>query len=148
MLLVANAAIWQKEQLIARGRPVFVELEPVDPRSLMQGDYMRLRFRLPPEVLEGAGGLLDNKRPMVVALRDARDVATVVRLHRGEPLAAGEMRIELTPVGGDWVLVSDAWSFAEGEGERWAKARYGEFRVDADGRALLVGLRGANREQL
>jgi uncharacterized membrane-anchored protein len=85
---------------------------------------------------------------VVVAQRDAHDVATVVRLHRGEPLAANELRIELTPAGGDWVLVSDAWSFAEGEGARWQAARYGEFRVDADGRALLVGLRGANRERL
>ena len=40
----------------------------------------------------------------------------MLRLHRGEPLAADELRIELTPAGGDWVLVSDAWSFAEGEG--------------------------------
>jgi uncharacterized membrane-anchored protein len=148
VLLVANFAIWQKETLIARGRPVFVELAPVDPRSLMQGDYMRLNFRLAAEVLEGAGGLLDRKRPVVVAKRDANDVATVVRLHRGEPLAADELRIELAPAGGDWVLVTDAWSFAEGEAERWEKARYGEFRVDADGRALLVGLRGANREPL
>ena len=148
VLLVANFAIWQKETLIARGRPVFVELAPVDPRSLMQGDYMRLNFRLPAEVLEGAGGLLDRKRPVVVARRDANDVATVLRLHRGEPLAADELRIELAPVGGEWVLVTDAWSFAEGEGARWERARYGEFRVDADGRALLVGLRGANREKL
>ena len=48
MLPVANVGIWQKEQLIAHGQPVFVELAPVDPRSLMQGDYMRLEFRVPP----------------------------------------------------------------------------------------------------
>jgi hypothetical protein len=69
VLLVANFAIGQKEALIARGRPVFVALAPVDPRSLMQGDYMRLRFRLPVDVREGTGGLLDNKRPVVVAQR-------------------------------------------------------------------------------
>jgi hypothetical protein len=56
--LVANGAIWQKEALIANGRPVFLELAPVDPRSLMQGDYMRLDFRIPPQLLEEAGGLL------------------------------------------------------------------------------------------
>jgi uncharacterized membrane-anchored protein len=38
------------------------------------------------------------------------------------------------------VLVSDAWFFQEGDGERWEAARYGEFRVMPDGRALLVGL--------
>ena len=29
-----------------------------------------------------------------------------------------------------------------GSWARWERARYGEFRVDAAGRALLVGLRG------
>jgi len=127
---------------------VFVELAPVDPRSLMQGDFMRLNFRMPPEVLAAAGSLLDKKRPFVVARRDARGVLTPLRLDRGEPLGADEMRIELTPAGGGWVFVSDAWSFAEGEGARWAAARYGEFRVDSSGHALLVGLRGANLEAL
>jgi len=148
VLLGANLAIWQKEALIARGQPVFVELAPVDPRSLMQGDFMRLNFRMPPEVLAGAGSLLDKKRPLVVARRDPRGVLTPLRLDRGEPLGADELRIELTPAGGGWVFVSDAWSFAEGEGARWAAARYGEFRVDSNGRALLVGLRGAHLENL
>ena len=66
----------------------------------------------------------------------------------GHALPAGEMRIELTPKGGRWILVSDAWFFREGEAERWARAKYGEFRVDADGRALLVGLRGPALEGL
>jgi len=148
VVVAANVAIWQKEQLIARGQPVFVRLAPVDPRSLMQGDYMRLDFGLPPQVLADAGGLLDRGRPHVVARRDARNVATVVRLDRGEPLAGDELKIELTPLHGDRVLVSDAWLFAEGDAARWARARFAEFRVDASGRALLVGLRGANLEQL
>lgn len=46
-LVVANGAIWQKEALISHGRPVFIALAPVDPRSLMQGDYMALNFELP-----------------------------------------------------------------------------------------------------
>ena len=148
VVVAATVSIWQKEDLVANGRPVFVPLEPVDPRSLMQGDYMRLAFRMPPEVLADLGGLLDRQRPRVVARRDERDIVAVLRLHKGEPLAPGELTIELTPAHGDWVLVSDAWSFAEGEGGRWAAARYGEFRVDPKGRALLVGLRGAKLEKL
>ena len=148
VVIAANVAIWQKEDVIAHGQPVFVRLAPVDPRSLMQGDYMRLDFGLPGDVLADLGGLLDRRRPQVVARRDARNVATVLRVHKGEPLAADELRIELTPAHGDWILVSDAWSFAEGEADRWARARYGEFRVDASGRALLVGLRGENLEAL
>ncbi|MGK5078142.1 GDYXXLXY domain-containing protein [Janthinobacterium sp. HLX7-2] len=148
VLAVANIGIWQKEQLIAKGQAVFVELAPVDPRSLMQGDFMRLNFlslgMLGAEVFadKGAG------RPHVVATRDARGVANIVRLHDGKPLAQGELLIELTPKDGRWVLVSDAWFFKEGEAARWEKARYGEFRVMPDGRALLVGMRGPELEAL
>jgi uncharacterized membrane-anchored protein len=119
---------------------VFVELAPVDPRSLMQGDYMRLNFNLP---RDGLDGLMTLRRPHVVARRDARGVAALLRLDDGTPLAADEMRIELTPKDGRWILVSDAWFFKEGQAERWSAAKYGEFRVDDTGRALLVGMADA-----
>jgi len=142
VLAVANVGIWQKERLIARGQPVFVELAPADPRSLMQGDYMRLAYRLPDDLDLGIGPL-GGERPHVVAQRDARGVATVRRLDDGTPLAADELRIEMTPSDGRWTLVSDAWFFKEGEARRFEAARYAEFRVAPDGRALLVGLRDA-----
>jgi uncharacterized membrane-anchored protein len=144
VLAVVNVGIWQKEGLIAHGQQVFVELAPVDPRSLMQGDYMRLNFRVPDDVsiqLKGA-------RVLVIARRDARGVATLLRLANGQPLGPGEFLFELTPKDGRWMLVSDAWFFKEGEGARWAQARYGEFRLETDGRALLVGLRGADLQTL
>ena len=144
VLAVANVGIWQKERLIREGQPVFVELAPVDPRSLMQGDYMRLEFHLPVDNVKTQGG----QRPRVVATRDARGVATLRRLHDGTPLGPGELLIELTPKSGRWILVTDAWFFEEGEAERWAKAKYGEFRVREDGQALLVGLRDAGLRPL
>lgn len=148
VLIVANIGIWQKEDLIAHGQPVFVELAPVDPRSLVQGDFMQLNFRLPDQVWTHLAGFTDAERPRMIAKRDARGVAILLRMDNGSPLGKDEFLFELTPKNGNWVLVSDAWFFKEGEGERWAKARYGEFRVNASGRALLVGLRGANLESL
>jgi len=148
VLAVANAGIWQKENLIAHGQPVYVELAPVDPRSLMQGDFMRLNFRMPGEVQARLDGLTTSQRPRMIARRDERGVASLVRLDDGTALAAEEFRFELTPKDGRWILVSDAWFFREGESARWASARYGEFRVDSRGRALLVGLRGARLEAL
>jgi uncharacterized membrane-anchored protein len=148
VLAVANVGIWQKEQLIRHGRPVFVELAPVDPRSLMQGDFMQLNFSLPGEPVERRAGLLRADRPKVLARIDERGVATLLRIDDGAAPAPGELRIQLAPKDGRWILVTDAWFFAEGEAERWARARYGEFRVDAQGRALLVGLRGSALEPL
>lgn len=143
-LLVVNGAIWQKQSLIAQGKPVFVALAPADPRSLMQGDYMRLNFALAgvgdQALLQGMAG----QRPRVVALMDGRGVAQVLHLFDAhQPLAAGELLIELSPKGGRWILVSDAWFFKEGQADRWQAAKFGEFRVLPDGRALLVGLADA-----
>ena len=41
-----NYGIFQKEEIKANGETVLLELAPVDPRSLMQGDYMRLRYAI------------------------------------------------------------------------------------------------------
>jgi uncharacterized membrane-anchored protein len=147
-LAVANLGIWQKERLIAQGQRIFVELAPVDPRSLMQGDYMRLNFRIPPAV-ESEFDQLGPRRPLVVARHDARGVATLLRIEQvGETLAEDELRLELTPKNGRWTLVSDAWFFKEGEAARWQVAHYGEFRVAADGGALLVGMADAQLQAI
>ena len=140
VLLVVNLGIGQKERLIAHGQAVFVALAPVDPRSLMQGDYMRLNFNVPQDVARRLDGLISLRRPQVVARRDARGVATLLRIDDGTPLAADETRIQLTPKDGRWILVSDAWFFREGQAQRWAAAKFAEFRVDEEGKALLVGL--------
>jgi uncharacterized membrane-anchored protein len=139
VLLVANIGIWQKEDLIAHGQPLYISLAPVDPRSLMQGDFMQLNFQIPFDT-PSVGDL--NSRPFIVMKRDKQNIGSAQRIAQGEPLAADEFKIELSPKNGRWVLVSDAWFFKEGEANRWAQARYGEFRVMPDGRALLVGLKG------
>lgn len=142
-LAVISLGIWQKETLIATGRPVFVALAPVDPRSLMQGDFMRLRFRLPAAV-EHRDRVPGGNRPRAVARRDARGLATVLRWQEpGEVLAEEEFLLELIWKAGRWTLVTDAWFFREGEAAHWQTARYGEFRVAPDGQALLVGLADA-----
>jgi len=148
VIAAVNVGIWQKEALIAQGRPVFIELGPVDPRSLMQGDYMRIAFRLPPDLIRTLALRRDTIRPRVVGRIDARGVVELQGLDQGLPLASGDIAIELTRRGNGWTVVTDAWYFKEGEAERWARARYGEFRVDANGRALLVGMRGPALEAL
>jgi uncharacterized membrane-anchored protein len=148
VLLVVNVGIWQKEDLIAHGAAVYVELRPVDPRSLMQGDYMQLNFAVPGGFFGSTEDMQEDTRPHVIARHEAGGVAKLLRMEDDKPLAPEEFRIELSPKNGQWVLVTDAWFFKEGQGARWAKAKYGEFRVAADGRALLVGLRGENLQEL
>ncbi|WP_018313810.1 GDYXXLXY domain-containing protein [Cupriavidus sp. UYPR2.512] len=153
-LALAAAGITGKERLLARGDMVYLKLAPVDPRSLMQGDYMALNFDIGNQI---RAAQMQNDRPprdgVAVIRRDDQGVASFVRVHGGEPLAAGEQllryQIARSRWGGTQVQVStDAYFFQEGQGERFAQAGYGEFRVAADGQALLVGLRGKGMEKL
>ena len=43
-LVVVNHGVFRRERILADGRPLLLELAPVDPRALMQGDYMALRY--------------------------------------------------------------------------------------------------------
>ena len=144
VLAVVNGSIWHKQTIIAHGKPVLIELAPRDPRSLMQGDFMALNFQLPGHT---ELSLLGAQRPLALAQLDERGVATLVDVVRPDAkplLSAQQLLIELTPKNGQWTLVTDAWFFKEGEADKWALARYGEFRVNNTDQALLVGMRDAN----
>ena len=103
MLAVANGSIWQREQLLGSGRVVILELAPVDPRSLMQGDYMALTFAAGREVTRlRKDGSRDpaltqdevlNYEPdgYLVLAQDERGVGKVLRIQPGQPRADGEV---------------------------------------------------------
>lgn len=143
---VANVDVWQKENVIAGGERILVRLVPVDPRSLMQGDYMRLRFDIPAEILkELERSTVDSfqwsRRAVVVAKVNDRREAQLLRLaSEREAPGEGEVLLPLKQLKGAWVLVTDAYFFPEGQGHRFEQARFGEFRALPGGRALLVGL--------
>ncbi|MGB0386856.1 MAG: GDYXXLXY domain-containing protein [Ardenticatenaceae bacterium] len=145
VLAWTNFLIFQQEQLIAEGRSIFLELAPVDPRSLIQGDYMMLRYamtnNLDPNELTWPGTL-------VITL-DERKIATFVRLHDPEqPLAAGELLLEYHRQGNTIYLGAESFFFQEGHAHYYEQAKYGELRVTESGESTLVGLRGANLEPL
>ena len=152
-LALAAVGIVGKERLLARGDTVYLRLAPVDPRSLMQGDYMALNFAIGAAIRAAQQPERQRRDGVAVIRLDANGVASFVRLHGDEPLASGERLLRFQTVESRWgglqVQVStDAYFFQEGQGGRFEKARYGEFRVDGSGQALLVGLRGEGKERL
>ncbi|MDH4134738.1 MAG: GDYXXLXY domain-containing protein [Gammaproteobacteria bacterium] len=142
MLALANHAIYRKEQLLSQGRVVLLELAPVDPRSLMQGDYMALRYKVADEVF-GRGrlkqGLHDGR---IVLQLDAQGVGRFLRFDDAAALGVDEVRMRYRIRGEQVKFASNAFFFQEGQARLYQGARYGEFRVDAQGEALLTGLRG------
>jgi uncharacterized membrane-anchored protein len=144
-----NASIYGKEQLLAKGKIVLLELAPVDPRSLMQGDYMALRFKAANDAfgtrIEGKQLPSDGK--LVLSL-DKRNVAVFKRFDGGTPLSANEVVIRYRVRGDTPKFATNAFFFQEGHAEHFAKARFGEFRVANNGECILTGLRDENLEQL
>ena len=51
-LVVINYGIAGREKILRDGRVLLLELAPVDPRSLMQGDYMTLSFDAATDIRE------------------------------------------------------------------------------------------------
>ncbi len=137
-----NFAVWQRETLLTDGRAVLLELAPVDPRSLMQGDYMALRFAVAQKLRPLGGEAVAESDGYVVVKRDDRNVGVFDRIYRDdETLAANESRIRYRLRSHDVRIVTNAWFFKEGTASDYAGARYGELRVADNGDALLVGMR-------
>jgi uncharacterized membrane-anchored protein len=140
-LVLANYTIYSKETLLADGQVVLLELAPVDPRSLMQGDYMALRFRVEEAVLAALGRSHPVADGHVVLARAENGVGHFVRIDNGSALTANELLMRFRVRDGEVKFATHAFFFQEGTAERYANARFGEFRVNERGEAILTSLR-------
>jgi len=143
ILIAVNWQIARKERVLREGTSVLLALAPVDPRSLIAGDYMRLEYAIAREI--GWREEWPNDGQIVIRAGDD-GVATFVRRHEGAPLQPGEQLLLYRRRGGRIRIGTDAFYFEEGSAWRYNDARYGELRVDAAGESLLVGLRDAQRQ--
>jgi len=146
VLVLVNFSIWQREALISSGRTLLLEMAPVDPRSLMQGDYMALRFKLANEAFphDKIKGLKDGR---IVLAVDSRNTATFRRFADGKT-ASDEALLRYRIRNGQPKFATNAFFFQEKQGIFYQDAKFGEFRVSPDGEALLVALRGADLQTL
>ena len=114
------------------------ELAPVDPRSLMQGDYMDLRYA-------AAGqGRTKNELPKFgygVVTLDENKVVKVLRYQASKtPITEGEFLIKYAIHRRGVSFGAESYFFEEGTGERFEEAKYGGLRVDEEGKSILIGL--------
>jgi uncharacterized membrane-anchored protein len=137
VLVAVNGSIVAKERIKSSGERIYLALAPVDPRSLMQGDYMALRFVVAdqiPTVESGTWPLRVDERGIAAFNPDRNASGLRIRYRvRNERVWLG----------------TNAYFFEEGTAERFANAAFGEFRVDREsGEAILVGLRDAQLNRL
>lgn len=149
ILGLVNWSIAAKERHLAQGQSVYLRLAPVDPRSLMQGDYVILRFEVADRVYaalpktQSEGGWRQQVAAAdghVVVSLDEQGVGHFVRLDQGEPLQPDEVRMRYRVRSGEVKFASNAFFFEEGRGDEYAGARYGEVRVDRNGDLLVTAL--------
>ena len=150
ILALVNWSIYQKEEHIKNGKIVFLKLAPVDPRSLMQGDYMRLRFDMASKIYDKLPKYterhswrhnnIDAKDGRVLVTLDAKRVASFSSLYNGSLLKENELFLKYRVRNGAIKFATNAFFFEEGTGSKYEKAKYGEFRVNSEGELLLVAL--------
>jgi uncharacterized membrane-anchored protein len=140
ILGLVNLQIVDKETIVRHGAKVLIRLAPVDPRSLMQGDYMSLRFAMTNQVAAAADMARINDGVAVVELRDLGE-AIFISIYDGQQLADNQHLLRFRKRGESVRIASDAFFFEEGQAGLYADAIFGELRVATDGEAVLTGLR-------
>lgn len=133
-----NWSVYKKEQTLKDGQLVLLQLAPVDPRSLMQGDYMSLNYK------EASSALADQQtatRGYAVLRVDSNQVGEIVRLQTAlKPVNSDELVIKYKIIHHRLFLGAESFFFEEGQDTLYQKAMYGGLKVDSKGQSLLVGL--------
>jgi uncharacterized membrane-anchored protein len=147
VLILTNLSIAKKEAILQDGTMVLLKLAPVDPRSLMQGDYMRLRFAIENQILSNETKQTHKAgvQKLIVDLDD-NQVGQFSRLvdlsdPHGQKLEDTQVMLQYRLRSGRIYLTTHAFFFQEGTAKDYEAAEYGEFRVDENGEILLNALR-------
>ncbi len=156
-LILVNLSIFQKEQHLADGQTVLLKLAPVDPRSLMQGDYMALRFEIANDLfnvlpLEESDSLLGGRyvstQGQIVVYVDERGVGHLDALYEGQPLNKNQLVMNYRLRNDVVKFATNAFFFEEGQADVFEIAEYGQFKVADDGELLLVAMFDKNLKKL
>ncbi|MDD3039874.1 GDYXXLXY domain-containing protein [Bacteroides sp.] len=133
-----NWSVYQKEKILENGQLLLLQLAPVDPRSLMQGDYMRLSYE------EARSELIQENTPAhgyAILKTDSNQVGQVIRLQENlEPISKNELAIKYKVIDSRLFFGAESFFFEEGQADVYENAVYGGLKVDRKGQSLLIGL--------
>jgi uncharacterized membrane-anchored protein len=146
LIIYFNWSVLAKEKTLNEGKLVLLELMPVDPRSLMQGDYMNLDYQINalPE------GTSVDKRGYCILKQKQDHTVTRVRFQSDlKNLKPDEIAIKYfsnqTYFGKEIHIGAESYFFEEGMAKKFASTRYGGLKIDQDGNSILIGLYDQNR---
>ena len=146
VLIFFNLSVVKKENILSDGKLILLELAPVDPRSLMQGDYMDLRYAIGDDVKY----VKNLKRGFLVVELQENGVAERRRVQeKVTKLNKNEYLIEFNKREWSGIQIgAESFFFQEGDAEKYEKAKYGGLKVDNKGNSVLIGLYDENRKKI
>lgn len=151
-LVMFAGSVREKEALLASGTQLVLALRPVDPRSLMQGDYMVLSLEVEGQI---ASALKKREKSDPAQLQglvrvrpDKKGVARFSRLEDGSPMEQNEFRLVYRRKRRSIQISSGSFFFQEGYGKAYSAARFAVLRVDEKGEALLTDLLDAKQQEI
>ena len=150
--------VGKNEWHLHHSKSIFIQLKPVDPRSILQGDYMALAYELNLQSLKALAGNESEALDQVIfnhssvpakVILDSQNrvVRTVLDINNS---FAGQSLILKNPENRLQALypASRSFLFAEGLAQCYEKAKYAEFKVNQKGEAILFDLRGEELQSL
>jgi len=145
LLIYFNLSVVKKEELLSDGQLVLLALAPVDPRSLMQGDFMALRYKISEDIPEDI-----PKRGYCVIRLDSYGIADKIRFQKNSlPLGEDELLIAYTSTDRWNVHIgAESFFFQEGHAAKYEEAKYGGIKIDRKGNSLLIGLYNEQRQRI
>ena len=142
-------SVQRMETVLAEGKTILLPLAPVDPRALLMGDYMDLRYTVNDRIHDAlrkakAASGTDAGAEGLAVLRVRNEpvpqAADFVRLDDGSPLRNDEFYLSYKLRGHRVITAATAYYFQEGTARHYENARFGQFKVAVSGKTVLVGL--------
>ncbi len=150
ILGIFNFSIYQKESILSNGQRVLLKLTPADPRSMMQGDYMRLRYEIEAAINKSDKNQLKEHHLAVIKIDD-KNIGHFVRIFNNEQLADNEKLIKFRYKEGSFPTAKikpDSFLFQEGLQPLYQKAAYAIFHYNGTKDYLLQGMADANLSEI
>lgn len=136
-----NAGILKTNAIRETGETVLLKLKPVDPRALMQGDYMALAYD--DDIFPKKSSDLAPTGTVILA-RDENKVGTYKRGDDGSTLLSDEVRVKYVLKQERANYGTARYYFQEGTATIFEDAEYGIFKVSLKGTMILIGLADEN----
>lgn len=151
ILGIANTSVYRYESILKHGQSVLLELAPVDPRSLMQGDYMILNYQLVEQVRKKLTESLEYPRIYAHLKLDHENLATLCEVtFDNRPSEPCKNSYSITMKRNnywDFSMPGQAFFFEEGLGKHYEQARYAEFKIKGN-KVLIYRLLDENKKVL